>query len=70
VSIFWKATVAESHVAINVQERLGPLYETLLVGTGAAVQGSHPHATGVTSGTVVQQGFCGRNNILYKEFNC
>lgn len=70
MSIFWKATVAESHVAINVQARLGPLYETLLVGTGAAVQGSHPHETGVTSGTVVQQGFCGRNNILYKEFNC
>jgi len=51
VSTFWKATVAESHVLICVQDKLPPLYETLLVGIGAAVQGSHP--TDVKMGAVV-----------------
>jgi len=55
-----------SYVAINVQDKLGPLYATLLVGVRGVLQGSHPQ---VTTGIVVQHGFCGRYIILYKEFN-
>jgi hypothetical protein len=36
---------------------------------GDALQGSHPLCVPHGEGTVVQQGFGGRNIILYKEFN-